>query len=89
MYVYISISIYLSIYLSIYIYILVYTNLPVNAIVRLPHHRSGDSQGLETFLYIFLSGFSFTNIHDSQDTGEGGGYLLNSLYATSIRFTDA
>ena len=27
-----------------------YTNLPVNAIVRLPHPWSGDSQGQETFL---------------------------------------
>ena len=27
-----------------------YTNLPVNTIVRLPHPRSGDSQGQETFL---------------------------------------
>ena len=26
------------------------TNLPVNAIVRLPHPRRGDSQGQETFL---------------------------------------
>ena len=34
----------------IYIYIYIYTNLPVNAIVRLPHPRSGDSQGQETFL---------------------------------------
>ena len=25
-------------------------NLPVNAIVTLPHPRSGDSQGKETFL---------------------------------------
>ena len=40
--------IYIYIY---YIYILhTYTNLPVNAIVRLPHPRSGDSQGQETFL---------------------------------------
>ena len=28
----------------------IYTNLPVNAIVRLPHPRSGDSHGQETFL---------------------------------------
>ena len=28
----------------------IYTNLPVNIIVRLPHPRSGDSQGQETFL---------------------------------------
>ena len=32
-----------------YVYIYIYTNLPVNAIVRLPHPRSGDSQGQETF----------------------------------------
>ena len=31
-------------------YIYIYTNLPVNATVRLPHPRSGDSQGQETFL---------------------------------------
>ena len=43
-------------YLDIYgkgfkvIYIYIYTNLPVNAIVRLPHPPSGDSQGPETFL---------------------------------------
>ena len=34
----------------VYIYIYIYTNLQVNVIVRLPHHRSGDSQGQETFL---------------------------------------
>ena len=28
----------------------IYTNLPVDVIVRLPHSRSGDSQGQETFL---------------------------------------
>ena len=38
----------MCIYLYIYIYI--YTNSLVNAIVRLPHPRSGDSQGQETFL---------------------------------------
>ena len=27
-----------------------YTNLPVNTIVRLPHPRSRESQGQETFL---------------------------------------
>ena len=34
----------------IYIYIYIYANLPVNAIVRLPHPRRGDSQDQETFL---------------------------------------
>ena len=34
----------------IYIYIYIHTNLPVSDIVRLPHPRSGDSQGQETFL---------------------------------------
>ena len=33
-----------------YIHIYIYTNLPVTAIVRLPHPQSGDSQGQETFL---------------------------------------
>ena len=28
----------------------IYTNLPVNAIVRLPHPQNGDRQGQETFL---------------------------------------
>ena len=37
-------------YIYIYLYIHIYTNLPVNVIVRLPHLRSGDSQGQETFL---------------------------------------
>ena len=32
------------------IYIYIYTNLPVNAIVRLPDPRNGDNQGQETFL---------------------------------------
>ena len=36
--------------LYIYIYVYIYRNLPVNAIVRLPHPPSGDSQGQETFL---------------------------------------
>ena len=33
-----------------FIYVYIYTNLPVNAIVRLPHPRSEDIQGQETFL---------------------------------------
>ena len=33
--------IYIYIFIYIYIYIYIYTNLPVNAIVRLPHPRSG------------------------------------------------
>ena len=36
--------------LYIYIYIYIYANLPVNAIIRLPHPQSGYSQGQETFL---------------------------------------
>ena len=38
------------IYIYIYIYIHIDTNLPVDAIVRLPHPWSRDSQGQETFL---------------------------------------
>ena len=34
----------------IYIYIYIYINLPVNAIVRLPHPWSRSIQGQETFL---------------------------------------
>ena len=33
-----------------YIYMYIYINLSVNAIVRLPHPRSGDSKGQESFL---------------------------------------
>ena len=49
-------------YIYIYIYILpilpfivimIHINLPVNAIVRLPHHGSGDSQSQEMFLVPF------------------------------------
>ena len=36
-----------------YIYT-IYINLPVDVIVRLPHPRSGDSQGQETFIYIYI-----------------------------------
>ena len=32
-----------------YIYVCMYIHLPVNAIARLPHPRSEDSQGQETF----------------------------------------
>ena len=38
------------IYIYKYIYIYIYINFPVNAIVRLPHPRSGDSQGQGRFL---------------------------------------
>ena len=52
----------------------IYTNLPVNAIVRLPHARGGDSQGQETFLapsaakqtrniYIYIYIYIHTYIH--------------------------
>ena len=39
---------YMQIYM--YIYLHVYANLPVNVIVKVPHPRSGDSKGQETFL---------------------------------------
>ena len=64
LYIHIYKHIYLSIYLHIYIYtytyiyiyiyihihIYIYINLPVDAIVRLSHPWSGDSQGQQTFL---------------------------------------
>ena len=46
-YIYIYMYIYIYIY---YIYIYIHTNLLVNAIVRLPYPRSGDSKGQETIL---------------------------------------
>ena len=49
-YIYIYIYICVSIYMCIYIYIYIYKNFPPNAIVWLPHPRSGDIQGQETFL---------------------------------------
>ena len=50
--IYIYIYIYIRVYKRIYI---IYTNLPGNAIVRLPHLRSGDNQGQETFLAPLLT----------------------------------
>ena len=42
--------IYIYIYTYICICIFIYTNLPISHIVRLPHPRSEESQGHETFL---------------------------------------
>ena len=42
--------IYMYVYIYIYIYIYMYINLPVSDKVRLPHPRTGDSQGQKTFL---------------------------------------
>ena len=39
---------YMQIYM--YMYLHIYANVPVNVIVKLPHPRSGDTQGQETFL---------------------------------------
>ena len=39
---------YMQIYM--YMYLHTYANVPVNVIVKLPHPRSGDTQGQETFL---------------------------------------
>ena len=66
MYIYICI-------IYIYIYIMyIYTNLPVNAIVRLPHPWNRDSQGQETFLapsadnqtYIILYIYNYKYIYN-------------------------
>ena len=48
MYIYSYMYIYMWLYGHIYIHI--YAHLPVNVIVRLPHPRSRDSLGQETFL---------------------------------------
>ena len=37
-----------------YICTYIYTNLPVNAIVRLPHPRSVDSQGQEATKHTYI-----------------------------------
>ena len=42
------------------IYIYIYTNLQVNAIVRLPHPRSGDSQGQETCITVYTCITAYT-----------------------------
>ena len=55
------------VYIYIYIYIHTYKNLPVSDIVGLPHPRSEDSQGQETFLapsadkqiYIYVKNGTF------------------------------
>ena len=57
MFIYIYKYVYIYIYIYIYIYTQytiynIYPNLPRNFIVRLPHPRSGDSQGQETFLAL-------------------------------------
>ena len=49
-YMLIYIYIYIHVYIFSCMYIHIYANLPVNVIVRLPHPRSRDSQGQETFL---------------------------------------
>ena len=49
-YIHIYIYIYIYIYIHIYIYIYMYIYICKLTKVRLPHRRSGDSQGHETFL---------------------------------------
>ena len=63
-----QLHVYFDLYIYIYMYIYIYTNLSVDVIVRLPHPRSGDSQGQETFLapsaknVFFFFGHSFFSI---------------------------
>ena len=47
-----------------HIHINIQASLPVNAIVRLPHPRSGDSQGQETILAPFANNQSRN--HDTE-----------------------
>ena len=51
-----------------YMCIYIYTNLSVNTIVRLPHPRSGDSQGQETFLHPLLTSKPPTMTQSAQTT---------------------
>ena len=63
-----NIYIYIYVYiLHIYIYIfIIYTNLPVDVIVRLSHPRSGDSQGQETFLALYIDLYAHIYTYISQ-----------------------
>ena len=80
-------SIYIYIYIFIYIFIYLYTNLAVNAIVRLPHPRRGNSQGQKTILapYMYLSIYLsvylsiYLYIHTYQAIDCWGNILLNKF----------
>ena len=54
--------------------------LPIflNIVFSLVFNYRTDWCSVYGFIFIFLSGFSFTNILDSQDSRERGGYLFNS-----------
>ena len=56
----------------------IYTNLPVNAIVGLPHPRSRDSQGQETFLAP--SGDKQTRNYDIECSNQIINYINYLLY---------
>ena len=58
-----SSKLFIYIYIYIYIFIYIYINLPVNVIVRLPHPRSRDSQGHETFQNPLLTSKPATMTH--------------------------
>ena len=79
-------------YIYIYIYIYICTNLPVNAIVRLPHPRSGDSQGQEMFLAPSADkqtrnyDTECSNHHPSQSTRRPKGYICIYIYYIYILY---
>ena len=54
------------IYTYTYLVIYIYTNLPVDVIVRLSHPRSGDSQGQETFLALYIDHYAHIYTYISQ-----------------------
>ena len=62
-----------------YIQRYIYTNFPVNAIVRLPHPWSGDSQGQETFLA--RSADKQTRNHDTE--------CLNYIFENDKQISDS
>ena len=60
-------------------YIHIHANLPVNVIVRLPHPRSGDSQG---FQHPLLTSKPTTMTQSGQTT-----IFFSILYFTSIQIS--
>ena len=66
---------YIYLYIYIYIDIYIYRYIYIHIYIYI-------------FFFFFLSGFSFTNIYESQDCRERGRAILELLTITSNRFTD-
>ena len=76
------------VYMYEYIYIYIYTNLPVDVIFRLPHPRSGDSQGQKTFI-IYIT-YIYGDVIFDQAYNKSFHESLESLqYQASLAITRA